>query len=325
MAMRNTIAQPGSPAAQRAHQAVVEAALASGEAARSAIVASWSRSARLHGLSPAQRHAAERLTEAEFAALRDRLGPVLEAAGPNLDRLFHAVSGLGACVVLADAHGVPVDRRGNPGDDADFEHRGLWTGTLWSEAAVGTNAIGTCLAEGRAVTICRDQHFLSAHTGLTCMSAPVHDAMGALVAVLDVSSARPEAGDGVAALIAQSVNDAARRIEADLFRTAYPRARLMLAPGLDRGAGALLAVDSDELVIGATRAARLHYGLKGNLTQRPVPAADLLGLATPQTLEEGERAVLARALARAGGNVSAAARDLGISRATFHRKLGRLS
>ena len=28
------------------------------------------------------------------------------------------------------------------------------------------------------------------------------------------------------------------------------------------------------------------------------------------------------ALARVGGNVSAAARDLGISRATFHRKLG---
>lgn len=307
------------------HQATVEAALASGEAARSAIVASWSRSARLHGLSPAQRHAAARLTEAEFAALRDRLGPVIAAAAPNLDRLFQAVSGLGACVVLADTSGVPVERRGNSGEDADFEGMGLWTGTLWSEAAAGTNAIGTCLAEGRAVTICRDQHFLSANTALSCMSAPVHDETGALVAVLDVSSGRPEAGEGVAALIAQSVSDTARRIEADLFRAAFPRARLMLAPGLDRGAGALLAVDGDELVIGATRAARLHFGLRGDLTRRPVPAADLLGLAAPQTLEEGERAVLTRALARAGGNVSAAARDLGISRATFHRKLGRMS
>jgi len=46
-------------------------------------------------------------------------------------------------------------------------------------------------------------------------------------------------------------------------------------------------------------------------------------LDAPATLEAGERAVMARALARAGGNASAAARALGISRATFHRKLGR--
>lgn len=307
----------------RAHQAVVEAALASGEAARSSIVASWSRSWRLHGLEPARRQRSERLPEAELIRLRDEMGRLLETARPTLDRLFLAVGALGACVVLADPQGVPVERRGNSGEDADFEAMGLWTGTRWSEQAAGTNAIGTCLAEGRPVTICRDQHFLSANTGLSCMSAPVHDAQGALVAVLDVSSGRPEAGEGLAGLISQSVADAARRIEADLFRAAYSTARLMLAPGLDRGAGALLAVDADELVIGATRAARQHFGLKGDLSRRPVPAADLLGLTAAATLEEGERAVMARALARAGGNVSAAARALGISRATFHRKLGR--
>ena len=36
----------------------------------------------------------------------------------------------------------------------------------------------------------------------------------------------------------------------------------------------------------------------------------------------GDGYVAARALARTGGNASAAARNLGISRATFHRKLG---
>nr|WP_091297884.1 GAF domain-containing protein [Gemmobacter aquatilis] len=306
----------------RSHQAFVEAALAAGEAARSAIVASWSRSWRLHGLEPARRHPGDRLTGTEFAQLREALEPMLNTARPSLDRLFQAVGGLGACVILADRNGVPMERRGNSGEDADFEAMGLWTGTLWSEAAAGTNGIGTCLAEGRAVTIHRDQHFLSANTALSCMSAPVHDAEGALVAVLDVSSAKPDLSEGVAALISHSVSDTARRIESDLFRAAYPEARLMIVPGLDRGAGALLAVDADELVIGATRAARAHFGLKGDLTSRPVPAADLLGIASASTLEEGERAVMARALARAGGNVSAAARDLGISRATFHRKLG---
>ncbi|TIS71510.1 MAG: sigma-54-dependent Fis family transcriptional regulator, partial [Mesorhizobium sp.] len=59
---------------------------------------------------------------------------------------------------------------------------------------------------------------------------------------------------------------------------------------------------------------------------KPIPAADLLGWAEqgPECLAEAERGVLQRALARADGNVSAAAQALGISRATLHRKLSRL-
>jgi len=56
---------------------------------------------------------------------------------------------------------------------------------------------------------------------------------------------------------------------------------------------------------------------------RAVPAEDVLLAPSIERLPDGERAVLQRALARAGGNVSAAARTLGISRATLHRKLAR--
>lgn len=159
--------------------------------------------------------------------------------------------------------------------------------------------------------------------------AMAHDAAVAVaLAEADVSTAGSETSEAVAGLISHAVMDAARRIEGDLFRSACPKARLMLAPGLDRSQGAILAVDGCELVIGATRAARPHFGRIGDLARKPVPAADLPGLDSPATLEEGERAVLARAdlaraLARAGGNASAAARALSISRATFHRKPGR--
>lgn len=233
------------------------------------------------------------------------------------------VGGLGGCIVLADAQGIAVDRRGNRGDDRDFESSGLWTGTYWSEAEVGTNGIGTCLAEGRAVTIHRDQHFLARNIGLSCSSAPVHGPDGKLAAVIDVSTARPDLGDAVAGLIGNTVAEAARKVESDLFQQHFPRARMVVVPGLDRGLGAMLAVDADDLVIGATRAARQHLGLTGDLMQSPRPVADLLGLDGHDSFEDAERAVLNRALVRAHGNVSAAARALGLSRATLHRKLER--
>lgn len=305
------------------HLQRIEVALANGQAARSAIAASWARSAHLHGLDPTRRHAVPRLTQAELAEARDRLGPLPLLAAPHLDRLFQIVGGLGACVVLADAEGVALDRRGNPGDDRDFADSGLWTGANWSEAELGTNGIGTCLAEGRAVTIHRDQHFLAHNTGLSCSSAPVHDAQGRLAAVIDVSTARADLPEAVASLIAHTVGDTARKMETDLFRDHFPRARMVLVPGLDQGQGAVLAVDADDLVIGATRAARTHLGLRGDLSAMPRPLADLVQLEAHERLEDAERAVLNRAMARASGNVSAAARALGLSRATMHRKLGR--
>ena len=305
------------------HVSRVEAAISEGMAARSAIAASWARSAQLYRLDPSTYRGSTRITDSELSCARDRLGALLPTAAPHLDRLFQMVGGLGACIVLADADGVAVDRRGAAADDRDFENSGLWTGTVWSEADVGTNGIGTCLAEGRAVTIHREQHFLARNIGLSCSSAPVHGPDGCLAAVIDVSTARADLGEAVAGLIGSTVAEVARKVEADLFHRHYPRARVLTVPGLDRGLGALLAVDADDLVIGATRAARQHLGLSGDLSASPRLVADLLGLESRDSLEDAERAVLTRALVRSSGNVSAAARALGVSRATLHRKLDR--
>lgn len=303
------------------HVEAVTLALQRGEAARSALVASWSRSVRLHGLDPARPPAPERLTQAELDQARERMGPLIAIAGPSLERLFLAVGGVGCCVLLCDADGVPVDRRGAASDDSTFADWGLWTGTRWTEAAQGTNAIGTALVEHRPVTIHRDQHFMASNTFLSCMSAPIWGPEGRLQGVLDVSSARADLTEGFTQLIAHTVAETARRIEAEAFRAAHPGLRIVVLPG-GEAQSALIAVDADDLVVGASRTARAQLGLSGDLAQNPRPAADLLGLPQDETLEDGERAVLLRALARHGGNASAAARALGISRATFHRKLG---
>jgi transcriptional regulator of acetoin/glycerol metabolism len=57
----------------------------------------------------------------------------------------------------------------------------------------------------------------------------------------------------------------------------------------------------------------------------PVPAGDILGReGAARGFERAERAAVMRALARAGGNVSEAARALGVGRATLYRRMARL-
>ena len=312
---------------QPAHHAdIVQAAIATSDAARSSLIASWRRSLTLHGLDPAERKAPRRLTESELRQARQRMEPLLRAADASLDRLYLAVGGIGCCVMLADREGIPLERRGASADDDTFDEWGLWTGTVWSEDSEGTNGIGTCLADQRSLTIHRDQHFFSRNTLLSCTTAPIYDHVGNLAAALDVSSCRSDLTEDFVNLIAMAVGDAARRIEAENFRLAFSSARILLAPVGERSAGGLIAVDADDLVVGATRSARQALGITQQTLIKGLPAADVLGYPAraAEELGEAERGVVQRALARAEGNVSAAAHNLGISRATLHRKLIRL-
>ncbi|MBZ9725856.1 GAF domain-containing protein [Mesorhizobium sp. CO1-1-11] len=303
----------------------VQAAIDSDAAAKSALVASWQRSSKLHRLDPAEHKSPKRLTDAEFRKARQNIEPLQMAAQSTLDRLYLAVGGVGCCVLLADRDGVAVDRRGAASDDETFKDWGLWTGSIWSEESEGTNGIGTCLAERRALTIHRDQHFYARNMLLSCTTAPIFDHEGNLAAALDVSSCRADLTEAFTNLISMAVADAARRIEAENFRRAFTRARVLLLPETNSGLGGLIAIDSDDLVVGATRSARIALGISQESLTRSLAAMDVLSGAEGMegSLDRAERAALQRALAHTSGNISAAAEALGISRATLHRKLKR--
>ena len=292
--------------------------------ATSALAASWRRSLLKHGLDPSDARRPERLTLEELSQRRQAMDPFLRVAGPQLDQLFNLVGLSGCNVLLTDANGVVLDQRVNGADAEQFRDWGLWQGAIWSEAAQGTNGIGTCLAEGRQVTIHRDEHFHTRNTAMSCMDAPIWGPDGLLLAALDVSSARADQTERYNRLISAQVAQTARAIEAVFFRASFPEARIVVADDTP-DAAVLLAVDKDDLAIGATRAARRALGLEREGAIRPRPAADLLGRGDDLTgFDKAERAVVARALARTDGNVSAAARALGIGRATLYRRMARL-
>jgi transcriptional regulator of acetoin/glycerol metabolism len=309
----------------RAHaERVYASAQQKSAAASSPIVASWCRCMTEYMLVPEEQRSPLRLTEQEFREAREQSTRLIADAADELDRLFLTVGKAGCCLLLTDGNGVALDRRGAVTDDKDFYRLGLWPGSIWSEASIGTNGIGTALADGRPVAVFRDQHFLSSNIRLSCTTAPIRDHRGQLAAALDISTCREDVNEMGLAILSQAVRDAALRIETNLFRSAFPGARFVMVPAGANPTAALLAVDKDDLVLGATRAARIALKLDDASIAAGLPAADALHESRGDDgsdLLEAERAALRRVLSRANGNVSQAAVLLGISRATMHRKM----
>jgi len=316
--------EPGRNGLQLDHADHVRAAAESvSSAAQSALAASWRRSLLYHRLDPETQRPPDRVAEAALREARERLGALAAIAGPIIERVLNAVGRAGCSVLLTDADGLIVDRRGMAAEDEIFSEWGLWTGCIWSEAKEGTNGIGTCLAEQRPVAILRDQHFRTRNAAMSCMGAPIFDDHARLAGVLDVSSCRGDLMADLAPLVNAVIVDAAHRIESEAFRAAFPDCRIIITPAHGHRGCSLLAVDSYDLVVGATRLARQTLSLTDDCLARPV--ADVLANGRQASdLRAAERAELQRALARTHGNVSAAARELGIGRATLYRRMRRV-
>lgn len=296
----------------------------SAQAATSSLAASWRRSMMYHGLDPAHPpKKQERLEAAEINEAKERNRTVLKTASPVLDRLVRSAGKVGCCALLTDDTGLVIDSRSGDADRAEFDNWGLRPGVLWSEARAGTNGVGTCIIEKRATIIHQDQHFFAENTQMSCVSAPIFGAFGELVGALDLSSVREDTSFAMAQVLSNVVVDSSHAIETELFREAFPNCRIQLAEGHGAAGVALLAIDDNDLVLGATRLARKTLSISDDVLARLPSLAEILQRDEPTQASgiKGGPNDIRRALLRRRGNVSAAARDLGISRATMYRRM----
>lgn len=301
---------------------VMASVLSRGEAARSTIAASWLRCFARHKLDPTLHKAGTDRDSQRLNAQLDTFGRLMRLAEPRLDDLLQMISHTGRAVFLTDSDGLVLLGRTRPADKALFDSAGLVAGADWSEASQGTNGIGTCLTEARPVIIHRDQHYLARNTAMSCIDAPIFGPDGSLMAALDISSARADDSEGFNQLIGAMLTKVAFQIETDVFRDAHAGRRIVLVDQ-DDAAPALVAVDRDDVVVGATRAARKRFGLNTCGLLRPIPLRDLSG-EDALGLQGAERAAVVRALTRNAGNATATARELGLARATLYRRMKRL-
>lgn len=150
------------------------------------ILRSWQR-CRGMGLDTAIAPSIEPLSTRELSDVRGRNEELHRLCRPELEALYADACDTNCVVILSNAQGMILDSLGS----AEFATRAarvaLRPGVAWHETTTGTNAIGTALAERRAVEVRGAEHFFEPHGILSCYAAPILDPRGAVIGALDLS------------------------------------------------------------------------------------------------------------------------------------------
>jgi transcriptional regulator of acetoin/glycerol metabolism len=306
------------------HARTIMQMLRNGAAARSEIVASWDRCVRLHKLNPERDGSQFVASQMELREAVDHVGTYLQAADLELENIARQMGKLSFFVSFANADGLALSHRGCV-PDLGRSNLKVTNGMCWHERSEGTNAIGTALYMKRPIVIYRDEHFYYSNSLMTCLATPLFGPTGSLVGALNATTIDQRADRSLACVLLALLIAAAQRMEAAWFRNAHPKCLVVPIPEATCASGstALLAVDVDLNVLGATHGARTHCRIEREALEAGVQLDQIgEGIRLPEpSLVDSERGAIKRALALSGQKVSAAANRLGISRATMHRKM----
>ncbi len=115
--------------------------------------------------------------------------PLAAAPGPYLEQLDSWVKDTRHLVALTTPSGILAQIAGDPTVRAKAEQAiHFVAGADYGELSAGTNAIGTALATGQAVTVRGAEHFIAPFHGWICTAAPIWDrATGQLLGSIDVT------------------------------------------------------------------------------------------------------------------------------------------
>src|SRR6266568_2761790 len=155
---------------------------------RSIILESWQRCNDLQ-VNPSRRFAPLAVArESQLYQLREANELLVRATRSVMGRLTDFLADSGYVIVLSDAKGCLLDVLGDAGIRRRLARIDFVPGGNWSEAAAGTNAIGTALADRHVVQLMAAEHYCDGWQDLTCTAAPIrHPFTGEVMGVLDVT------------------------------------------------------------------------------------------------------------------------------------------
>lgn len=127
------------------------------------------------------------LDEKELFVKMEENRELVLAAAPIMNKIYDFVKGSNFFSILTDKNGCILNVIGDEEILSEAFRFKMIPGAYMDEENIGTNAMGTCIAENNPIQVSGDEHFISAYHRWTCSGCPIKDEAGKIIGTLDLT------------------------------------------------------------------------------------------------------------------------------------------
>jgi transcriptional activator for dhaKLM operon len=142
---------------------------------------------------------------------------LISTALPHLEDVYQCIDGLSAALLLVSQGGLLLTLRSDPTLTLHLDALGLGAGSCWSEACVGTNALGLSLLTAMPTQVIGAEHALPDLHAFGGSAAPLHNQQGAMVGILGMLTPVEQANPVQLALMMTTAQAISSQLQADLL------------------------------------------------------------------------------------------------------------
>ncbi len=143
-----------------------------------------------YGIEPDRVFSSCILSGSDLAERLSARRELIITAEPFVSQLCDFLKGSGFFAILTDEEGCILSVIGDNAILEDAFKLRMVPGAFMNESCIGTNAMGTALAEGRPVQVSGEEHFIRAYHRWTCSGAPIRDPGGKVIGSLDLTGSK---------------------------------------------------------------------------------------------------------------------------------------
>jgi transcriptional regulator of acetoin/glycerol metabolism len=214
---------------------------------RPSIAESWLRSRQL-GIQPSLQPHSMHERSLERLLNNELRQQVLRASHPILERFSQQTDGTSLTFTITDGDGLILAQRGSLRRLAQSEYAGVVPGTRWAELDVGTNGIGTALANRQTMQVFAAEHYCEAFHTTTCTAALIrHPITRQAIGVFDITSDYAEPASDVWTLATLGAAEVEREMQS-LLTASDERLLLALAATRDELASYVIDLDGNRTI-----------------------------------------------------------------------------
>ncbi|HML35886.1 MAG TPA: sigma 54-interacting transcriptional regulator [Bacillota bacterium] len=112
---------------------------------------------------------------------------LIDTADFYINRLYNFVKGSNFFSILTDEEGCILSIIGDENILAEAFSLKMVPGAYMDECNIGTNAMGTTLAEVKPLQVSGEEHYIKAYHRWTCSASPIRNSMGEIIGSIDLT------------------------------------------------------------------------------------------------------------------------------------------